>query len=100
MDEASEAKKEETDRGLTTAALAGVGARPQVRPVATSSFDVGGASSAAAATAPAINEQAAPLFSPVEAKDFRARWDEIQVSFVDAPREVWCSRPAVLSQWR
>jgi hypothetical protein len=54
--------------------------------VAASSFGVGGASSAGAATAPAIEEQAAPLFSPEEAKDFRARWDAIQVSFVDEPR--------------
>jgi hypothetical protein len=29
---------------------------------------------------------AAPLFSPEEAKDFRGRWDAIQVSFVDEPR--------------
>jgi hypothetical protein len=31
-------------------------------------------------------EQVAPLFSPEEAKDFRARCDAIQVSFVDEPR--------------
>jgi hypothetical protein len=78
--------EELTDAGLTTAALPGVGARPEVRAVAPSSFGVGGGSSAGAATAPAIDEQAAPLFSPEEAKDFRARWDAIQVSFVDEPR--------------
>ena len=44
------------------------------------------ASSAGAATAPAIDEQAAALFSPEEAKNFRARWDAIQVGFVDEPR--------------
>ena len=33
-------------------------------------------------------EQAAPLFSPEEAKEFRVRWDAIQVNFVDDPRKV------------
>jgi hypothetical protein len=57
-----------------------------VRAVTARSLGVGGASSAGAATAPAIDEQAAPLLSPEEAKDFRARWDAVQVSFVDQPR--------------
>ncbi|HVB99132.1 MAG TPA: hypothetical protein VNJ12_07350 [Candidatus Dormibacteraeota bacterium] len=86
MDEENKMQEQETDPELTTAALAGVGARPEVRTVAASSFGVGGASSAGAATAPAMDEQAAPLFSTEEAKDFRARWDAIQVSFVDEPR--------------
>ena len=86
MSEATKMQEQETDVELTTAALAGVGARPEVRAVAAPSFDVGGASSAEATTAPAIDEQAAPLFSIEEAKDFRARWDAIQVSFVDEPR--------------
>ena len=30
--------------------------------------------------------QAAPLFSPGESTDFRARWDAVQVGFVDEPR--------------
>ncbi len=88
MDEANKIKEEKTEIGLTTATLAGVGARPEVRAVATSSVGVGSASSAGAATAPAIDEQAAPLLSPEEAKDFRARWDAIQVGFVDEPRRV------------
>jgi hypothetical protein len=86
MNEANNIKEEEKDVGLTTATLASVGAQPEVRAVAASSFNVGGASSAGAATAPAIDEQAAPLFSPEETKDFRARWDALQVSFVDEPR--------------
>ena len=85
MNEAKKMKEEETEVGLTTPTLAGAGARPEVRTVAASSF---GPSSAGAATAPAIDEQAAPLFSSEEAKDFRARWDAIQVSFVDEPRRV------------
>ena len=87
MDEANKIREETTDVQLTTATLAGVDARPEVRAVAASTFG-GGASSAGAASAPAIDEQAAPLFSPEEAKDFRARWDAIQVSFVDDPRRV------------
>jgi hypothetical protein len=87
MDEANKIKEEKTDVGLSTATLAGVGTRPEVPAAAASSFGVGGASSAGAATAPAIDEQAAPLFSSEETKDFRARWDALQVSFVDEPRE-------------
>ncbi len=33
-----------------------------------------------------MEEEASPLFSPEETKDFRARWDALQVSFVDEPR--------------
>jgi hypothetical protein len=87
MDEVMKMQEEETDAGLTTAAIASVGVRPEARAVAVSSFGVGTASSAESATAPAIDEQAAPLLSPEEAKDFRARWDAIQVSFVDEPRQ-------------
>jgi hypothetical protein len=88
VDEANKIKEVKTNVGLTTVTSAGIGARPEVRTVAVSGFGVGGASSAGAATAPAIDEQAAPLFSPEEAKDFRARWDAIQASFVDEPRQV------------
>jgi hypothetical protein len=87
VDEAIKIKEEKSDVQLTTATLAGVDARPEVRAVAASTFGIGGAS-AGAVTALAIDEQAAPLFSPEEAKDFRARWDAIQVSFVDDPRRV------------
>ena len=88
MDEGNKVKEVKTNVGLTTVTSAGVGARPEVRTVAAASLGVGGVSSAGAATAPAIDEQAAPLFSPEEAKDFRARWDAIQASFVDEPRQV------------
>lgn len=87
MDEAMKIQEQETPAELTTAALAGAGAgaRPEARTVAASTV---GASAVGAATAPAMDEQAAPLFSLEEAKDFRARWDAIQVSFVDDPRSV------------
>ncbi len=40
----------------------------------------------AAAPAPALERETGPLFSSEEAKDLRARWDAIQVGFVDEPR--------------
>lgn len=86
MGEANKTREEGTEVGATTATLANAVARPEVRAVAAPS--VGGVSSAGAATAPAMEEQALPLFSPEEAKDFRARWDAIQVGFVDEPRRV------------
>ncbi len=33
------------------------------------------------------DEQLAPLFSPDAAKEFRSRWDAIQSSFVDDPKQ-------------
>ena len=33
------------------------------------------------------HEQLAPLFLPDVAKDFRSRWDAVQISFVDDPRQ-------------
>jgi hypothetical protein len=36
-----------------------------------------------------IYAPSAPLFSSEEAKDFRARWDAIQVSFVDGLDKRW-----------
>lgn len=88
MDEANKIKEVKTNIGLTTVTLAGDGARPEVRTVAAATFGVGGVSSAGAATAPALDEQAGALFSPEEAKDFRSRWEAIQASFVDEPRQV------------
>lgn len=88
MDEANKLKEEDTDVGLTTATLAGAGARPEVQAVAAPSLRVGGGSSAGAATALALDKQVVPLFSAEEAKDFRGQWDAIQVNFVDEPRQV------------
>lgn len=89
-------KKEEIrDAGLTTAALTAAGEpiasktepkRNAVRAGGVSTMDGNGIPAAGAATALATDEQAAPLFSPEEAKDFRARWDTIQGGFVDEPR--------------
>jgi hypothetical protein len=100
-----EHKKEEEQRyaGLTTAALADAGERTalktelEVRPPAAelqAKVRAGGPSTLAdnsvapvgAATTVATDEQATPLFSPDEAKEFRVRWDTIQGGFVDEPR--------------
>ncbi len=45
-----------------------------------------GASTAAVAAAPAREGDSAPLFSPDDARNFRSRWENLQVSFVDEPR--------------
>jgi hypothetical protein len=39
------------------------------------------------AAAPALEQQAGPLFSGSEANELRAKWDAIQVGFVDEPRD-------------
>jgi len=88
VNEAIKTREEDTDIGLTSTTLAGEGARAEVRAIAASGFAVCGVSAVGAATAPALDEPGAPLFSLEEAKDFRARWDAIQVSFVDEPRPV------------
>lgn len=42
---------------------------------------------ARAATAAAPAEERTALYAPAEANDMRARWDSIQVGFVDEPRK-------------
>ena len=81
-----EYKKE--DAGLTTAALAAAGepTASKLRSGGASTMDGSGVAAAGAATALAVDEQAAPLFSAEEAKEFRARWDTIQGGSVDEPR--------------
>jgi len=100
----NEGYKEEAqpkDTGLTTAALAAAGGPPTSKTdfdpraqetlprqndVHAAGTSGNGVAAAGTATAPATDEQAAPLFSPEEAKEFRARWDTIQGGFVDEPR--------------
>ena len=86
MDETKKILGEDTDVGLTTATLAGAGARTDVGAVGAPSFRAGSSSSAGAATAVALDKHVVPLYSAEEAKEFRARWDAIQVNFVDEPR--------------
>lgn len=96
MDEPIKIRAEGLNEGLTTEALTGVGEHPvarstvqtDVRPVAGSVVSAGTGRSSGVAAAPALDDTAAPLFSTEEVKDFRARWDTIQVNFVDEPRQV------------
>ena len=76
MSEEQKNKEEQRDAGLTTAALAGVGGHTAA----------GSVSAAETATGRATDEPVVPLFSSDETKNFRARWDAIQVGFVDEPR--------------
>jgi hypothetical protein len=55
-------------------------------PSATVRSDARRAGTYGAAAAPAMERETGPLFSSDEAKDLRARWDAIQVGFVDEPR--------------
>ena len=77
MNEEHKNAEEQRYAGLTTAALADTGERTL--------GDNSGATTGAA-TAVATDEQATPLFSSDEAKEFRVRWDAIQGGFVDEPR--------------
>ena len=98
MDEANTIKEEETDAGLATATLTGVGAGPEAQVVAASHVGSGSASITGVATAPAKDEQATRLFLPEEAKDFRAPCDAIQASFVDEPRDQSWNKQIILLQ--
>ena len=79
MNEGHKREDEQRDAGLTTAALADAGDRTALKE---------GLIVAPAGVAPTVaaDEQAAPLFSREEAKEFRVRWDTIQGGFVDEPR--------------
>lgn len=48
---------------------------------------MGGPSTGGTRTASGSDEQAAPLLSSEEEKDFRAQWDSLQGRFVDDPRQ-------------
>ena len=101
--------------GLTTADLAGAGEKPRkvenesraaerqvesqlpknniilgagsaTAPSASPAPNTGTAAGAAAAPAK-MQEEHGPLFSSEEANNLRARWDSVQVAFVDEPRK-------------
>ena len=71
------------ERSLTTADLAAASEKPTLQREA--GPDPKG--SAVASDVKEEAEQLAPLFSPDVAKEFRARWDAVQSSFVDDPRQ-------------
>jgi hypothetical protein len=94
-------ERDNQDSNLTTADLArsaqeaGSEERGRTRDAARSDIDVARDAGAArwpvtagtaSAAAPARDGEYARLFSENDAKDFRARWESLQVSFVDEPR--------------
>ena len=56
-----------------------------------------GSSGAGPAAARAHEEEKVALFAPNEANDLRARWDSIQVAFVDEPRKAVQEADALVS---
>ena len=86
MNDESRTEVDQKYAGLTTAALADVG-EPMAVPVGGASTLVDPAVVPATVAAKvAADDQATPLFSLEEAKEFRIRWDAIQGGFVDEPR--------------
>ncbi len=77
-----EHRRVEDQKGLTTAALADASERTALKRDLEGRLPEGAATVATVAT----DEQATPLFSPQEAKEFRVHWDTIQGGFVDEPR--------------
>jgi len=64
-----------------------------IRPASATTSD----SSAAAAAARAPEEDRVALFPSSEANDLRARWDSIQVGFVDEPRKAVAEADSLVS---
>lgn len=104
-----EGLRDEPDRDLTTADLAGAGQRTQSNDEASSiendrrstepvdvrndgpftrdaARGVSQATGVVAVAAPALAQETGPLFSGGEANELRGKWDTIQVGFVDEPR--------------
>jgi hypothetical protein len=84
-----------TEKTLTTADLAATGEvpaeqQPGVTVAAKEAAVVGKGETAVAQGASRQQqqqEQLAPLFADAAAGDFRARWDAVQIAFVDDPRQ-------------
>jgi hypothetical protein len=77
---------QKTPRGVNDAAAIETVSQPVGSPRRAVSTDQSRTGTQGAATAPALEQETAPLFSSSEANDLRARWDAIQVGFVDEPR--------------
>ena len=66
-----------------------------IRPAGATTSDSSAAAAAAAARAP--EEDRVALFPSSEANDLRARWDSIQVGFVDEPRKAVAEADSLVS---
>jgi hypothetical protein len=82
-------KEEELDPRLTTADLANLDESTSTRHDVHREKETDGTDGGRRATVSetASESDIAPLFSPEESKGLHARWDAIQVSFVDEPRQ-------------
>lgn len=80
------------EKTLTTADLAATGdvpaeQQPGVTVAAKEAAVAGTGEAAARVGSQQQPEQLAPLFADAAAGDFRARWDGVQIAFVDDPRQ-------------
>lgn len=71
--------------------------RVEPRPSGVTATISAGTSGAAAAAARAPQEERVALFAPSESSELRARWDSIQVGFVDEPRKAVQEADALVS---
>jgi hypothetical protein len=77
--------RDQKEKNLEMESRAATPARADVR---TTDARTGGGAAAGTATARAkADEDLSPLFSTNEAEDFQHRWNDIQVAFVDEPRQ-------------
>jgi hypothetical protein len=72
--------------------------RVEPRPGNATATTGAGTTGAAAAAARAPQEERVALFAPTESSDLRARWDSIQVGFVDEPRKAVQEADALVSE--
>jgi hypothetical protein len=82
MNEEHKIEEERSYAGLTTAALADAGERTALN----KDPELRAPEPKQVAAAVATDEQAPPLLSAAETKEFRDHWDTIQGGFVDEPR--------------
>ena len=62
-------------------------AAPAANPIESAAAGAARTEGAGVATARAMEQETGPLFSGNEANALRAKWDAVQVGFVDAPRD-------------
>ncbi len=72
--------------------------RVEPRPASATATTSAGTTGAATAAARAPQEERVALFAPTESSDLRARWDSIQVGFVDEPRKSVQEADALVSE--
>src|SRR5215470_14349016 len=84
------------DAMLSTADFADAGDRPTTKEVPIrneSTIETSGSGRARM-----VREASAPLFIDTESHDFRSKWDEIQIRFVDEPRKAVQDADSLVAQ--